>query len=193
MIRIVAVGAFSATVVITALQAALPALAAQRFGTSADAGFCWAAVGLGGILGSLLALWRPLRTPAVILPGLVGEIACIGAVAVAGGPAIDLLLLAASTAAASLAQIESGVIIQSQAPGTVGRIQGAVSTSRFLGMAGGATLALLLALTVTWQVLVVILAIGGLLLLGASTLGPRSTLRTAAEATAQSPVTDIPD
>ena len=193
IIRIVAVGAFSATVAITALQAALPALASQRFGTSADAGFCWAAVGLGGILGSLLALWRPLRTPAVILPGLVGEIACIGAVALAGGPAVDLVLLAASTASASLAQIESGVIIQSQAPEIVGRIQGAVSTSRFLGMAGGATLALLLALTVTWQVLVVILTLGGLLLLGASTLGPRSTPDPLTAATRVSPLVDIPD
>lgn len=100
MLRVIAVGTFSATVVITALQAALPALASQRFGTSADAGFCWAAVGLGGVLGSLLALWRPLRTPAVILPCLVGEIACIGAVAIAGGPAFDLLLLACSTGAA---------------------------------------------------------------------------------------------
>lgn len=193
VLRIVAVGAFSATVVITALQAALPALASQRFGTSADAGFCWAAVGLGGILGSLLAFWRPIQRPAVILPALAGEIACIGAVAVAGGPAVDLLLLAVSTGSASLAQIEGGVVIQSQAPDTVGRIQGAVSTSRFLGMAGGATFALLLALTVTWQVLVLVLALGGLVLLGASALGPRTAEETMATRAAASPLGDIPD
>jgi hypothetical protein len=193
VLRIVAVGAFSATVVITALQAALPALASQRFGTSADAGFCWAAVGLGGILGSLLALWRPIQKPAVILPGLVGEIACIGAVAVAGGPVIDVLLLAVSTASASLAQIEGGVIIQSQAPETVGRIQGAVSTSRFLGMAGGATLALLLALTVTWQVLVLVLALGGLVLLAAAALGPRGAPEALAAGATATPLGDIPD
>jgi MFS family permease len=175
VLRIVAVGAFSASVVITALQAALPALASERFGSSADAGFCWAAVGLGGVLGSLLALWRPLRSPTVILPALGGEIALIGAVAVAGAPALDLLLLAGSTAAASLAQIEGGVVTQSQAPDIVGRVQGAVSTSRFLGMASGATLALVLALLVTWQVLVLALALVGLVLLGASALGPRGT------------------
>jgi len=193
VLRVIAVGTFSATVVITALQAALPALASQRFGTSADAGFCWAAVGLGGVVGSLIALWRPLQKPAVILPALVGEIACIGAVAVAGGPAIDLLLLAGSTGSASLAQIEGGVIIQSQAPDTVGRIQGAVSTSRFVGMAGGATLAVLLALTVTWQVLVLVLALGGLILLGASALGPRSAEERMATGVAACPLCDIPD
>jgi MFS family permease len=194
VLRVLATGAFSGTVVITAFQAALPALASQRFGTSADAGFCWAAVGLGGVLGSLLALWRPVRRPAVILPTLVGEIACIGAVAIAGGPAIDLLLLAGSTASGSLAQVEGGVIIQSQAPDMVGRIQGAVSTCRYLGMTGGATLALLLALTVTWQVLVLVLALGGLVLLGASALGPRATTPGAmATATATSPLGNIPD
>ena len=64
-------------------------------------------------------------------------------------------------------------------PDTVGRIQGAVSTSRYLGMSGGAALALVLAVTVqsNWQVLVLILAIGGLILLGASALGPRSAPR----------------
>jgi hypothetical protein len=99
----------------------------------------------------------------------------------------------ASTAMASLAQVEGGVLVQSQAADRVGRIQGAVSTSRYLGMSGGAALALLLSLALTWQRLVIILTISGLVLLGVSTLGPRSTLRTAAEATAQSPVTDIPD
>jgi MFS family permease len=193
MLRIVAMGAFSATVVITALQAALPALASQRFGTSADAGFCWAAVGLGGVLGSLLALWPPLRRPAVIMPALVGEIACIGAVALASGPAIDLLLLAVSTGSASLAQIEGGVVIQSQAPEMVGRIQGAVSTSRYLGMTGGATLALLLALTVTWQVLVFALAVGGLVLLLASAFGPRDPQPVMAPAAAAPPLGDTSD
>ncbi len=191
MLRIIAVGAFSATVVITALQTALPALASERFGTSADAGFCWAAVGLGGVAGSLLALWWPLRRPRVILPALLGEIACIGVVAVVSWAAIDLVLLALSTASASLAQIEGGVLIQSQSAETVGRIQGAISTSRFLGMAGGATLALLLALTVRWPALVLILAIGGLALLGTTALvrgrapDPRSA--------ASSPLAEIPD
>jgi hypothetical protein len=85
------------------------------------------------------------------------------------------------------------VVIQSQAPDTVGRIQGAVSTSRFLGMAGGATFALLLALTVTWQVLVLVLALGGLVLLGASALGPRTAEETMATRAAASPLGDIPD
>jgi len=104
-------------------------------------------VGLGSIAGSLLVLWPPLRHPGVILPGIAAEIAGIGAVAIAGAPAADLLILVASTAAASLAQVEGGVVVQSQAPDTVGRIQGAVSTSRYLGMSGGAALALVLAVT----------------------------------------------
>jgi hypothetical protein len=191
ILRIVALGAFSATVVITALQAALPALASQRFGSSADAGFCWAAVGLGGILGALVALWRPLQRSGVILPAVVGEIAFIGAVAIVARPAADLVFLAASTASATLGQIEGGVIIQSQPSDIVSRVQSAVSTSRFLGMAGGATLALLLALTVTWQVLVVILAVVGLGLLGGAALGPDEHRATAGGPS--SALGDIPD
>jgi hypothetical protein len=194
VLRIVALGAFSSTLVITALQASLPDLAAQRFGSSADAGFCWAAVGLGGIIGSLIALWRPLQRPAVILPAIVGEILCIGAVALAGGPAIDLILLAGNTASASLAQIEGGVVIQSQARDTVARVQSAVSTSRFLGMAGGAALALVLALTVTWQALVVLLAVLGLVLMAGAALGPSGTAAAAADAARPaSPLAGIPD
>jgi hypothetical protein len=193
ILRVVAIGAFSATVVITALQAALPALAAERFGSSADAGFCWAAVGLGGILGSLVALWRPLQRPAVVLPAMVGEIALIGAVAIARWPAADLVFLAASTASASLSQIEGGVIIQSQASDIVARVQGAVSTSRFLGMAGGAALALVLALTVAWQILVLILTVAGLALLGAAALGPRQRAEQVAPARHTSPLSEIPE
>jgi MFS family permease len=192
-LRIIFVGAFSATAAIIALQAALPALASQRFGSSADAGLLYASVGLGSVGGSLLALWRPLRRPGVILPGIAAEIAGAGLVAIAGVPAVDILILAASTAAASLAQVEGGVLIQSQAPDTVGRIQGAVSTSRFLGMAGGATLAVLLALAVAWQVLVVVLTVGGLILLGLSTLGPPSAAQPLADAAQASPLGSIPD
>src|ERR1039458_2371347 len=195
MLRIIALGAFASTVAITALQAALPALASQRFGNSADAGLLYASVGLGSIAGSLIVLWPPLRRPGVILPGIACEIAGIGAVAIAGAPAADLLILMASTAMASLAQVEGGVVVQSQAPDTVGRIQGAVSTSRYLGMSGGAALALVLAVTVqsNWQVLVLILAIGGLILLGASALGPRVTPTTTTTAKVTSALEEIPD
>jgi hypothetical protein len=190
VLRMITLGAFSATLVITALQAALPALASQRFGNSADAGFCWAAVGLGGVVGSVIALWPRLQRPGVILPGIVVEIACIGGVAVAGAPAVDLLLLVGNTVAANLVTIESGVIIQSEPGDKVARVQGAVSTSRYLGMTTGATLALLLALTVRWQALVVILAVAGLVILGGSTLGPREG---AASALAASPLGEIPE
>ncbi|MGD1052615.1 MAG: MFS transporter [Candidatus Dormibacteria bacterium] len=195
MLRIIALGAFSSTVAITALQAALPALASLRFGNSADAGLLYACVGLGSIAGSLIVLWPPLRRPGVILPGIACEIAGIGAVAVAGAPAVDLLILMASTATASLAQVEGGVVVQSQAPDTVGRIQGAVSTSRYLGMSGGAALALVLAVTVEsrWQVLVMILAIGGLIVLGLSALGPRATPTASTTAQVVSALSEIPD
>jgi MFS family permease len=190
VLRVITLGAFSATLVITALQAALPALASQRFGSSADAGFCWAAVGLGGVVGAVIALWPRLQRPGVILPGIVVEIACIGGVAVAGAPAVDLLLLVGNTIAANLVTIESGVIIQSEPGDKVARVQGAVSTSRYLGMTTGATLALLLALTVRWQALVVILAVVGLVILGGSALGPRES---AASVLAASPLNEIPE
>jgi len=195
ILRIIALGAFASTVAITALQAALPALAAQRFGNSADAGILYASVGLGSITGSLIVLWPPLRRPGVILPGIACEIAGIGAMALAGAPVADLLILMASTAMASLAQVESGVVVQSQTPDTVGRIQGAVSTCRYLGMSGGAALALILAVTVqsNWQVLVLVLAIAGLILLGAAALGRRETPTTTTTAKVTSALVEIPD
>ena len=192
-LRVIFVGAFSATATIIALQAALPALASERLGSSADAGLLYASVGLGSVGGSLLALWRPLRRPQVILPGVAAEIAGAGLLAIIGPPAADLVVLTLSTAAASLAQVEGGVLIQSQAPATVGRIQGAVSTSRFLGMASGATLALLLAPTVTWQVLVFALGLGGLVLLGVSALGRQTGAEAAGWGASTSPLGDIPD
>ncbi|MGA8017046.1 MAG: MFS transporter [Candidatus Dormiibacterota bacterium] len=195
ILRIIALGAFSSTVAITALQTALPALALQRFGASADAGVLYASVGLGSMGGSFLALWRPIRRPSVILPGLAIEIAGIGGVAVAGSAAADLVILAISTAAASLAQIESGVVIQSRPAGTVGRVQGAVSTSRFLGMAGGAALALVLAVTVKsdWETLVLVLALGGLLVLALSALGRREPASAALPLPAISPLAEFPE
>jgi hypothetical protein len=192
-LRVIFVGAFSATATIIALQAALPALASERLGSSADAGLLYASVGLGSVGGSLLALWRPLRRPQVILPGVAAEIAGAGLLAIIGPPAADLVVLTLSTAAASLAQVEGGVLIQSQAPATVGRIQGAVSTSRFLGMAGGATLALLLAPIVTWQILVFALGLGGLVLLGVSALGRQTGAEAAGWGASTSPLGDIPD
>jgi hypothetical protein len=138
----------------------------------------------------VIALWPRLQRPGVILPGIVVEIACIGGVAVAGAPAVDLLLLVGNTIAANLVTIESGVIIQSEPGDKVARVQGAVSTSRYLGMTTGATLALLLALTVRWQALVVILAVVGLVILGGSALGPRES---AASVLAASPLNEIPE
>ena len=116
--------------------------------------------------------------------------------ALAGAPAADLLVLVASTGMASLAQVEGGVVVQSQPAEAVGRIQGAVSTSRYLGMSGGAALALILAVTLrgNWEMLVVSLAIGGLILLGASALGPGTGSEAGmANAAANSPLAEIPD
>ncbi len=191
-LRVIALGALASTVAITALQTALPALAEQRFGSKADAGFLYAVVGLGSMTGSLLALWPAARRPGVILPGIALEIAGIGGAAIAGAPAADLLILFVSTAAASLAQVEGGVVVQSQRPDLVGRIQGAVSTSRFVGMAGGAAIALILASTVEIepQRLVLILAVAGLLLLFASPFGPGDRERTVAT-TGQEPISPL--
>jgi MFS family permease len=191
-LRVIALGALGSTVAITALQTALPALAQQRFGSSADAGFLYAVVGLGSMAGSLLALWPKTHRPGVILPGIALEIAGIGGVAITGAPAADLVILAVSTAAASLAQVQGGVVVQSQRPALVGRIQGAVSTSRYLGMAGGAAIALILASTIQVdpERLVLVLAVAGLLLLFASPLGPGDH-ESAVAATLQEPVSPL--
>jgi MFS family permease len=180
-LRVITLGTLAATLALTALQTALPALAQQRFGSAADAGLLYASVGLGSMAGSLSALWPALRRSAVILPGLALEIAGAGLVVVLAAPVLDIVVLAGSTAAASLAQVEGGVLIQSQSPNVVGRIQGAVSTGRFLGMAGGAALSLAFALTGAgrWRLLIPVLAGAGLVVLLASSLGRRESDRVA--------------
>lgn len=195
ILRVIALGAFSSTVAITALQTALPALALQRFGSSADAGVLYASVGFGSMGGSLLALWPAMRRQAVILPGLAVNLVGIGLVGVARAPVTDLLILAISTAASSLAQVEGGVVVQSRPQGTVGRVQGAVSTSRFIGMAGGAAISLGLAVTVkaSPQMMVLVLALVGLVILLASAIGPRDREPETRLLPAISPLTEFPE
>jgi hypothetical protein len=60
-------------------------------------------------------------------------------------------------------------------------------------MAGGAALALVLALTVAWQILVLILTAAGLALLGAAALGPRQRAEQVAQARHTSPLSEIPE
>jgi MFS family permease len=173
ILRIIGAGTFASTVAITALQTALPALALQRLGSADRAGFLYAVVGLGSMAGSLLALWHPIQHPRVILPGNAIAIVGIGIVVAAGSPAVDLLVLSLSTAASSLAQVEAGVVIQSQPREIVGRVQGAVSTCRFVGMTAGAAIALAVAAggSERWQVLVPLLAAVGLVILVVASLG----------------------
>jgi MFS family permease len=172
-LRIICSGVFGQTVAITALQTALPALAVERLGSADAAGFLYAVVGLGSMAGSLLALWRPVQRSRIILPGDAIAIAGIGVVVLVGSAALDLLVLAASTATSSLAQVEGGVVIQNQPRQIVGRIQGAVSTSRFIGMTAGAAIALAVAAggSERWQVLVPLLAAVGLVILVVASLG----------------------
>ena len=95
MLRSLAASFFCSGAAITALQAVLVVAAAERFGQDATVGLLYAAVGAGGVVGSLALLrWRPAADRrGRHLGGFLLEIVPLGVFALVGGliPALGLL------------------------------------------------------------------------------------------------------
>ena len=157
MLRALAASFFCSAAAITALQAVLVVAAAQRFGRPSDVGWLYAAVGAGGVAGSVLLLrWRPRAIGARgIAVGFLFEVVPIALFGLVGGllPALGLLFV--STAAAALYQTRGQTALQQRVPTELlGRVNGLLRLLLYLGMLAGAIAAVALVESVGWTALV---------------------------------------
>jgi predicted MFS family arabinose efflux permease len=158
MLRALGASFFCSAAVITALQAVLVVAAAQRFGQDTAVGWLYAAVGAGGVAGSLALLrWRPPSIGAVgISIGFLLEVAPLGLFALVGGLIPALALLACSTAAAALYQTRGQTAVQERVrPEILGRVSGVLRLLLYSGMLAGAVGAVALVNVVGWSNLVI--------------------------------------
>jgi MFS family permease len=157
MLRALAASFFCSAAAITALQAVLVVAAAQRFGNATDVGWLYAAVGAGGVAGSLVLLrWTPRTIGARgIALGFLVEVIPLGIFALVGGllPALGLLFV--STAAAALYQTRGQTALQQRVPAELlGRVNGVMRLLLYSGMLAGAVAAVALVEPLGWAVLV---------------------------------------
>jgi MFS family permease len=157
MLRTLAASFFCSAAAITALQAVLVVAAAQRFGQATDVGWLYAAVGAGGVAGSLVLLrWTPRSISARgVALGFLLEVVPLGLFALVGGllPALGLLFV--STAAAALYQTRGQTTLQQRVPAELlGRVNGVMRLLLYAGMLVGAVAAVALVEPLGWTALV---------------------------------------
>ncbi len=173
VLRSYAAASLGNSAVVTALQAVLVVAASQRFGHDVDVGWLYAAVGAGGLLGSLSFI-RPT-------PTRVGRGAIIVASFLELGPLIvfvfapQLVLAAAllflSSLGGVLYQVRGSIGLQQRVPTELlGRVNAVIRFALYAGMLAGAVAAAILVQPLGWQATVLIVAIGAFLLLVAASV-----------------------
>ncbi|HEY8672481.1 MAG TPA: MFS transporter [Candidatus Dormibacteraeota bacterium] len=158
MLRSLAASFCCSAAAITALQAVLVVAAAERFGQDTAVGWLYAAVGAGGVAGSLALLrWKPPPIGAAgVSIGFLLEVVPLALFALVGGLAPALALLAFSTAAAALYQTRGQTALQERVPPEIlGRVNGLVRLLLYAGMLAGAVAAVALVDVVGWSSLVI--------------------------------------
>ena len=161
---------------ITCLQAVLPAAAQQRFGSAASAGWVYAAIGAGNVIGAVALLrtrHRGLgaRTMALLT---LGELIPLGAFALVGSAWVDIGLAGLSGLASApyeiLAMTEVARIVSSD---RLGQASGAVWLFGYAGMLAGGLLAAAAAPRLGWMPTLLVAWTGGSAVLVAGWLRPR--------------------
>ena len=150
MLRIFAVGHLCNAAVVTVLQAVLVVAAAQRFGHDTNVGWLYAAVGAGGLVGSLALLrWIPSNVHSgSIVTAVFGELIPLGVFAVAPSFITALALLFVSSVFAALYQTRGAVGLQERVrKELLGRANAVIRFAVYLGMLLGAIIA---ASALTW-------------------------------------------
>ncbi len=149
---------------ITCLQAVLPAAAEQRFGSASAAGWVYAAVGAGNVLGALALLRtrrRGLGSRTMALLTL-GELLPLGAFALIGSAWVDAGLAVLSGLASApyeiLAATELARSVRSE---RLGQASAAVWLFGYAGMLGGGLLATLASPRLGWTVTLLVAWICG--------------------------------
>lgn len=158
MLRSLAASFCCSAAAITALQAVLVVAAAERFGQDTAVGWLYAAVGAGGVAGSVALLgWKPRPIGAAgITVGFLLEVVPLAIFALVGGLVPALALLAFSTAAAALYQTRGQTALQERVPPEIlGRVNGVLRLLLYSGMLAGAMAAVALVDVVGWSTLVI--------------------------------------
>ena len=160
---------------ITCLQAVLPAAAQQRFGSAAAAGWIYAAIGAGNLLGAVALLrtrHRGLGSRTMALLTL-GELVPLGAFALVGTAWLDIGLAGLSGLASApyeiLAMTEVARIVSSH---RVGQASGAVWLFGYAGMLTGGLLAVAVAPRLGWMPTLLLAWAGGCVVLVTGWLRP---------------------
>lgn len=155
-IRMVATANFASGVTITVAQALLVVAAHERFGGDATVGYLYSSVGVGGVLGGLIALrWIPSRpwTRLAVFLAITVEVVALAGFTDATIVPLALLLLAVSSIAGSSFDTWGVTEIQRSAPpGFMGRYNSVIFISQYTGMLVGAAWALGTAGSLHWDV-----------------------------------------
>ena len=152
-LRLLGAGTISAGAVVTAVSSVLVVVASDRLGGSNTVGLCYAAVGVGGLVGSGLT-WRLSAAPAtrtMLFGAILLEILTITGLAVIHSLPLALSLLAVSSFGGTLYQLRTNILTQERdVHGDVTSVAAAFFNLGYAGQIIGALAAILLAPTIGW-------------------------------------------
>ena len=171
VIRLIAASNFAMGVIVTVAQALLVVVARERFGNDAAVGILYSAVGVGGIVGGLLALrWRPPR-PRIGLVIFTASVIAVTAFAVFAAVTerfAGLALLAAASVASSGFDVWGITEIQRRAPPLyAGRFNAIPWACLYAGMLVGAVWALGTSNVLRWDLALELACLAMAVLIGA--------------------------
>lgn len=189
VLRSFAAASLGIPAVVTALQAVLVVAASQRFGHDTNVGWLYAAVGAGGLLGSITFLRAtPARVgrTSIIVASFV-ELAPLGFFVIAPNIFFAAMLLFVSSLGGVLYQVRGQIGLQQRVPTELlGRVNAVIRSALYTGMLIGAVSAAILVQPLGWQATVVLLSVVAFVFLViASAVRPRRRF--------QHPVELIPD
>jgi MFS family permease len=176
---------------ITCLQAVLPGMASERLGSAAAAGWVYAAVGAGNVVGALALLRtrrRGLSSRSLALLTL-GELLPLGAFALVRVAWIDVALAGLSGLASAPYEILAAAeLARTVAAHRLGQVNGAVWLFGYAGMLAGGLLAALAAPRIGWIPTLLVAWLGGTAALTDGWARPRrATVATPAGAASDRP------
>jgi predicted MFS family arabinose efflux permease len=170
-LRMVAAANFASGLTITVTQAFLVVAAHERYGGDSAVGYLYSRVGVGGVLGGLVALrWIPPRTWTRFAVFLVITIEVVATAGFSASTAllVAVLLLAVSALGGTSMDMWGITEVQRQAPpGFMGRYNSLIFISIYSGMLVGALWALGTSGVLHWDVAIQISCAAMLVLLAA--------------------------
>ena len=170
VIRLVAASNFAMGLTVTVAQALLVVAARERFGSDAAVGILYSAVGVGGIVGGLLALrWRPprVRIGLVIFSAAIINVTAFAAFAAVTQRFAGLALLAAGSVASAGFDVWGITEIQRRAPPRyAGRFNAIPWACLYAGMLVGAIWALGTSSVFHWDLALELVCLAMAILIG---------------------------